>query len=239
VVDSRADWNELESALLGCRRCSRLIAHCSEIARVRRRAYRDQEYWAGPVAGFGDRAARLMLLGLAPGAHGANRTGRMFTGDRSGEWLYRALHRAGLANQPDSRARDDGLRLRHTFISAVCRCAPPANRPTKEEMERCREYLDREIELLPKLAAIVALGKIAWDAALRRALRLDPHALPRPRPRFAHGAEIELPLAAAGRPCLLIGCYHPSQQNTQTGRLTESMLDRALSRASEIALADA
>jgi uracil-DNA glycosylase family 4 len=204
---------------------------------VRRRAYRDQEYWGGPVAGFGDRRARLMLLGLAPGAHGANRTGRMFTGDRSGEWLYRALHRAGLANQPESRERDDGLRLRRTFISAVCRCAPPANKPTSEEMRRCSEYLDREIELLPKLAAIVALGKIAWDAALRRALRLDPQALPRPRPRFAHGAEIELPLAGAGRRCLLIGCYHPGQQNTQTGRLTEPMLDRVLSRASELVLA--
>lgn len=234
MIDGRDDWCSLDSEVIRCRRCPRLIAHRAEIARVRPRAYLDQTYWGRPVPGFGDRSARLLILGLAPGAHGANRTGRVFTGDRSGDWLYRALHRAGLASQPRSTGRDDSLQLRRTYVSAVCRCAPPANRPTPEEIARCRDYLDREFELLPQLGAVVALGRIAWDAAVGRARRMNGSAVPKPRPRFAHAAEVELPLAGGGRRCLLVGCYHPSRQNTQTGLLTEAMLDRVVCRASEI-----
>jgi uracil-DNA glycosylase family 4 len=221
-------WTRLEQDVVGCSRCPRLVAHRTEVARVRRRAYRDQRYWGRPVPGFGDRAGRILLLGLAPAAHGANRTGRMFTGDRSGEFLYAALHRVGLANRPESVSCQDGLALRDAFVTATCRCAPPQNRPSRDEIERCAEYLDREIDLLP-IEVVVALGRIAWDAALRRALRFGP--LPRPRPAFAHGAQTRLCLHADGRAVVLLGSYHPSQQNTQTGRLTPAMLDRVLRRA--------
>jgi len=202
---------------------------------VRRRAYRDQVYWGRPVPGFGDRRAAILLLGLAPAAHGANRTGRMFTGDRSGDWLYGALHRADLANRPESIGRDDGLVLRNVFITGVCRCAPPGNKPTKDEMSNCEDYLDREFELLRRLRVTLALGKIAWDAALRRVLRLDPERLPRPRPRFGHGAEVALPLGSGGATLHLVGSYHPSQQNTQTGRLTRPMFDNIIRRALHLA----
>ena len=175
------------------------------------------------------------MLGLAPAAHGANRTGRMFTGDRSGDWLYGALQRVGMSNQARSVGLDDGLELRGVFISATCRCAPPANKPTNEEMANCVPYLDREFELLGSLRVVVALGKIAWDAALRRVQRLAPDGLPRPKPRFSHGGECRLPFRAQEPPIWLLGSYHPSQQNTQTGRLTRAMFDRAMKRAATLA----
>ena len=228
-------WQRLERSVVSCERCPRLIDHCREVARTRRRAYRDQLYWGRPVPGFGDRKARILMLGLAPAAHGANRTGRMFTGDRSGDWLYAALHRVGLANQAQSVGRDDGLKLRGVFISATCRCAPPANKPTAEEEANCAPYLDREFDLLDGLRVVVALGKIAWDAALRRVQRAAPEGLPRPRPRFAHGAECRLPFRTPSDPIWLVGSYHPSQQNTQTGRLTRAMFDRVMKRATTLA----
>ena len=227
-------WSLLEREIVDCERCPRLRSHCTEVARVRRRAYRDQIYWGRPVPPFGAHRARILLLGLAPAAHGANRTGRMFTGDRSGDWLYAALHRVGLANRPTSTAADDGLVLSDAFISATCRCAPPGNKPTREEIENCRTFLDREFDLLDRLQVTVALGKIAWDAALQRSLRVVGE-LPRPRPVFGHGVELALPLRS-GAPLWLLGSYHPSQQNTQTGRLTRPMFDRVLRRA--VALAD-
>ncbi len=229
-TEPTAGWSELERRIVACGRCPRLRAHCTEVARVRRRAYRDQTYWGRPVPGFGDERARILLLGLAPAAHGANRTGRMFTGDRSGDWLYAALHRAGLANRPTSTARDDGLRLSGVYISAVCRCAPPGNKPTREEMTECEPYLDREFEWLHRLRVTVALGQIAWDAALRRVERADG-VLPRPRPTFGHGARTRLVLYPGRQPIWLLGSYHPSQQNTHTGRLTRPMLDSVLRQA--------
>ena len=232
---TQAAWSSLERELIGCEACPRLITHCREVARVKRRAYRNEPYWGRPVPGFGDRRARILLLGLAPAAHGANRTGRMFTGDRSGDWLYGALKRRGLANQGESTQRDDGLRLSDVFISAVCRCAPPGNRPTPDEMQNCTSFLDREFELLNRLRVIVALGKIAWDAALRHAERVTPGSVPRPRPVFGHCAESRI-VARAGRPPVeLLGSYHPSQQNTQTGRLTRPMTDAVLRRAAVLA----
>lgn len=228
-------WKQLENEIVGCECCPRLRRHCLEVARVRRRAYRDQTYWGLPVPGFGDRRARILLLGLAPAAHGANRTGRMFTGDRSGDFLYAALYRAGLASQAASTARDDGLILNDVYITATCRCAPPQNKPSREEMAACEPFLDRELELLGALRVTLALGKIGWDAALRRAARVAPNSLPRPRPAFGHGASTRVALRPAGPPLWLVGSYHPSQQNTQTGRLTPAMLDAAIRRAVELA----
>jgi uracil-DNA glycosylase family 4 len=212
-----------------CRACPRLVAWREEVARVRRRAYRDDVYWGRPVPGFGDPDARIVLVGLAPAAHGANRTGRMFTGDRSGDFLYAALHRAGLATQPCSRSRDDDLRLVGVFITAACRCAPPDNRPAPEELARCAPFLDRELALLGSARVLLALGAIGWAAVLGHLSRAGL-ALPRPQPRFGHGAEA--PLEGRG---VLLGSYHPSQQNTQTGRLTPAMLDAVLARAVELA----
>jgi uracil-DNA glycosylase family 4 len=220
---------EVARAVAACRACPRLVAWRERVAREKRRAYRDWEYWGRPVPGFGDPRARLLLVGLAPGAHGANRTGRMFTGDRSGDFLYAALHRAGLASQPRAVARDDGLRLRGAFISAACRCAPPGNRPLPVELARCAPFLDREVALLPRLGAVLCLGAVAWEAVLGHLARRGL-ALPRPRPRFAHGAELALP----GVP-LVVGSYHVSQQNTLTGRLTPAMFDRVLARAARAA----
>lgn len=214
---------QLESAIIRCRRCPELRAYCAEIGRTKRAAYREWEYWARPVPSFGDPAAALLIVGLAPGAHGANRTGRVFTGDRSGDFLYAALHRAGLANQPTSVSRADGLQLRGVAIAAALRCAPPANRPTPEQLARCRPWLVEEIAARsPRV--LLALGGIAWDATLAALAALGA-TIPRPRPRFEHGAEIQLERRT------LLGCYHVSQQNTFTGRLTPAMLDAALGRA--------
>jgi uracil-DNA glycosylase family 4 len=197
-----------------------------QVARERRAAFRAEEYWGRPVPGFGDPAARLLVCGLAPAAHGGNRTGRVFTGDRSGDFLYAGLHRAGLASQPTSRHVDDGLTLTGCYVTAAVRCCPPANRPTPQERANCRHFLEREILLLRRLVCVVCLGSFAWDALLGAlAGRL---AIPRPRPRFGHAAE-----ARVGDYTLL-GCYHPSQQNTFTGRLTPAMLDAVLARALEL-----
>jgi uracil-DNA glycosylase family 4 len=213
----------LSAEVCACRRCPRLVAWRERVAREKRAAYRSEEYWGRPVPGFGDPRARIVILGLAPGAHGANRTGRMFTGDRSGEFLYAALWRAGLASAPVSRSRDDGLRLFGAYITAAVRCAPPANRPTPQERDNCLPFARRELELLAGARVLLCLGAFAWEAALR----IVAPSL-RPRPRFAHGAEL------AGAPALL-GSYHVSQQNTFTGRLTPEMLDRVLARARELA----
>jgi uracil-DNA glycosylase len=222
----------LEARVVACRRCPRLVAWREQVAREKRAAFATEEYWGRPVPGFGDPAARVFVLGLAPAAHGGNRTGRVFTGDRSGDWLFAALHRAGLANQPTSVHRDDGLRLRECWIGAAVRCAPPANRPTPAERDNCLPYAARELDLLEDVRVIVCLGAFAWDAGLRvAALRGTPP--PRPRPRFGHGAE-----AAVGDHVLL-GCFHPSQQNTFTGKLTEAMLDDVFARARELASAGA
>ena len=190
--------------------------------------FRDRDYWARPVPGFGDPAGRILLLGLAPGAHGSNRTGRMFTGDGSGDFLYAALHAVGLANMPAARDRDDGMRLTDAYISAVVRCAPPANKPTPAERDRCLPYLVRELPLLTGVRVIVGLGAFGWDGALR-ALARRGDAIPRPRPRFGHGAEVRV------GPYRLLGAFHPSQQNTFTGRLTAPMFETVLRRAVELA----
>jgi uracil-DNA glycosylase family 4 len=200
------------------------VAWRERVAREKRAAYADEEYWGRPVPGFGDPAARVYVLGLAPAAHGGNRTGRVFTGDRSGDWLFAALYRAGFANQPTSTHPGDGLTLRDCWIAAAVRCAPPANRPTPAERDNCLPYAARELELLGDVRVVVCLGAFAWDAALRLA---TPR--PRPRPRFGHGAE-----ARVGERTLL-GCFHPSQQNTFTGKLTEEMLDAVLARARALA----
>jgi uracil-DNA glycosylase len=218
---------QLAAEIHACRRCPRLVAWREESAAAPPRRFLGEEYWARPVAGFGDPRARLAVVGLAPAAHGANRTGRMFTGDRSGDWLYAALHRAGYANQPESLRRGDGLRLRDAYVTAVVRCAPPANRPSPVERDTCLPYLARELELLEECQTIVALGAFAWDGTLRALRELGVEA-PRPRPRFAHGAE-----SRVGE-WTLLGCYHPSQQNTFTGKLTEPMLDAVFARAREL-----
>ncbi|HSR93521.1 MAG TPA: uracil-DNA glycosylase [Solirubrobacterales bacterium] len=217
----------LAAEVHACRRCPRLVAWREASAAAPPRRFQGERYWARPVAGFGDPHARLAVVGLAPAAHGANRTGRMFTGDRSGDWLYAALHRAGYANRPESVRDGDGLRLRDAYVTAVVRCAPPANRPAPAERDSCLPYLARELELLERCQTIVALGGFAWDGALRALRELGVEA-PRPKPRFGHGAE-----ASIGD-WQLLGCYHPSQQNTFTGRLTEPMLDRVFARALEL-----
>ncbi len=222
-----AGIKQLEREIIDCRRCPRLVAWREEVARDKRAAFADETYWGRPVPGFGDPDPQLVVLGLAPAAHGGNRTGRVFTGDRSGDWLFAALHRAGYANQPSSRRRDDGLKLDGCWVAAAVRCAPPANRPTPTERDTCLPYAVRELELLHRVRVIVCLGAFAWDAALRilTALGVAP---PRPRPRFGHGAE-----ATVDR-FTLLGCFHPSQQNTFTGRLTEAMLDEVMKRAREL-----
>jgi uracil-DNA glycosylase family 4 len=226
--NAKRDLARIEADVVRCERCPRLRRYCERVAREKRRAFAAEDYWGKPVPGFGDPAAKIWILGLAPAAHGGNRTGRVFTGDRSGDFLYAALHRAGLASQPTSIARDDGLVLAGAFVSAAGRCAPPANKPTREELANCAEYLDREARALLSLAVIVCLGAIAWDAALRSCVRREI-ALPRPRPRFAHGAHLAL------GDLELIGCYHVSQQNTFTGRLTPEMIDRVLETAKNAA----
>lgn len=213
----------LRDTIIACEQCPRLVAWRRHIAREKRAAYRDQEYWGKPVPGFGDPAARLLVCGLAPAAHGGNRTGRVFTGDRSGDWLYAALFRAGFANQPTSTHKDDGLALKGCYVTACVRCAPPDNKLTPDERDQCLDYLVEELRLLKKVRVIVCLGGFAWDGALR-ALRRLGHS-PAKKPRFAHSAE-----AGCG-PYVVLGCYHPSQQNTFTGRLTQPMLDAVFKRA--------
>jgi uracil-DNA glycosylase family 4 len=212
------DLAELEGSVTACRACPRLVAWREQVASEKRAAFADWSYWGRPVPGFGDPAARLLVLGLAPAAHGANRTGRMFTGDRSGDWLYGALYRAGFANQPTSSGPGDGLALADCWVTAPVKCAPPANKPTPGERDACAPYLAAECDLLP-LEAVVALGGFAWEAALAHFGR------PRPKPRFTHGAEVGL------EGVTLLGSYHVSQQNTFTGRLTEAMLDAVFARA--------
>ena len=212
----------LNKEIVACRKCPRLVKYREKVAREKRRAYREWEYWGKPVPGFGDAQAQLLILGLAPAAHGANRTGRMFTGDRSGDFLYAALHNAGFANQSTSLNRDDGLQLNNTYIGATCRCAPPDNKPLPRETLNCRSYLEREIEIL-KPKAILALGKIAWDGYLD-ILKQRGAIGSRELYKFAHGAEAEV----APQTPRLFGVYHPSQQNTQTGRVTPAMYAKVL-----------
>jgi len=218
----------LARTVIACRRCPRLVRYREQVARTKKREFADWTYWGRPVPGFGDPRAELLIVGLAPAAHGANRTGRMFTGDSSGRWLFRALHRQGFASQAASDHREDGLRVRNVFITAVVRCAPPGNRPARDEMVNCAGYLRRELALQSRVRVIVALGQIAFTQVLALAAD-DGVPLPRPRPKFAHGAAYLLD----GRhgPVELIASYHPSRQNTQTGRLTEGMLDAVFRRA--------
>ncbi|HVH68112.1 MAG TPA: uracil-DNA glycosylase [Gemmatimonadales bacterium] len=212
-------------AVIACTRCPRLRAYCRRVAREKKREFRDWEYWGKPVPGFGDANARLLVVGLAPAAHGANRTGRMFTGDSSGDWLYEALHRFGFASQPGSTSRDDGLRLSDCYITAAARCAPPANQPSRVELEHCRSYLADEVRLLSRVRVVVTLGHVAHDGWLKAAgwwARLAP----RERPPFRHGALTRLPDGT-----VVIASYHPSRQNTNTGKLTRDMWHRVFAQA--------
>ncbi len=217
--------NDLAQRVESCERCPRLVEWREQVGLEKRAAYRDQVYWAKPVPSFGDPQARVVLTGLAPGAHGANRTGRMFTGDRSGDFLYPALHRVGLANQPGSQFRGDGLKLSGCYITAAVHCVPPENKPSTEERDNCLPFLKEELLLLPHAKSIVCLGQFAWDATLRAVTSVPP----RPKPKFGHATEWETERFT------LIGCYHPSQQNTFTGKLTEQMIDTVLLRAIEVA----
>jgi uracil-DNA glycosylase family 4 len=227
ALDLDEQLTRLNCELVECRRCPRLVAWREQVAREKRAAFRDWDYWGRPVPGFGDRRARLLILGLAPAAHGGNRTGRIFTGDRSGDWLFASLHRTGFANQPISVHRDDGLNLSDCYITAPVKCAPPDNKPLLEERANCAPWLQRELALLNGIRVVVALGSYAWDVALRH---LGPM---RPKPRFGHGAEVALP-----NDRVLLGSYHVSQQNTSTRRLTESMLDAVFIRVRELLVED-
>jgi uracil-DNA glycosylase len=219
----------LQDEIVQCRRCPRLIAHCTEVARVKRRAYRDWEYWGKPVPAFGDVRAELLIVGLAPGAHGSNRTGRMFTGDGSGNVLYRVLHKTGFASQPGSLSRDDGQRLIGAYITAVARCAPPGNKPTRAEIANCRPFLERELDLLKNVKVVVALGRVAFDNYLSILWR---RGLIRSRAAFAFGHDRVFETAPGL--LVLISSYHPSQQNTSTGKLTEEMLTAVFRRARKV-----
>ncbi len=233
LAASAGSLTELDARSTVCRACPRLVAWREQVADTRRRAYADEQYWGRPVSGFGSDAPRILVMGLAPAAHGGNRTGRIFTGDRSGDWLYAALFRAGLANQPEATHAGDGLALRETRVTLGVRCAPPANRPNPGESAACAAWLTAELAwLLPTIRVVVVLGAIGWTALLR-ALSAAGVDVPRPLPAFGHGVEVALP----GGP-LLLGCYHVSQQNTFTGRLTEFMLDAVLARARQVALPD-
>jgi uracil-DNA glycosylase family 4 len=233
----------LSEEIVRCRRCERLVAWREQVAREPRASFAGQRYAAHPLPGFGDPSARVALLGLAPAAHGGNRTGRIFTGDRSGDFLFASLHRTGFANQPTSTGVDDGLALHDVWVTAAVRCAPPANKPTTQERDNCLPWSVRELRLLPDIRVVVCLGAFAWDAALRLRSELGGEPMPRPRPRFAHGAEDPAgprhgarPAAASTSPQFaLLGCFHPSQQNTFTGKLTAPMIDAVLLRARELA----
>ena len=225
---TRGELERIRDDLVACRACPRLVAWRERVAREKVARFVDETYWGRPVSGFGDHRARILVLGLAPAAHGGNRTGRIFTGDRSGDFLFAGLHRAGLANRPTSVSRDDGLRLRGVYVAAVNRCAPPGNRPTPQERDRCLPFLERELAALEDLRVIVAIGAFAWDGALR-AVVARGHPRITPKPRFGHGAEAE-----AG-PYRVVGCFHPSQQNTFTGKLTPAMLDDVIGRARALA----
>jgi len=222
------DLPMLGAAISDCFACPRLVAWREDQARIKVLRFRDEDYWARPVPGYGDEQARILLIGLAPAAHGGNRTGRVFTGDASGDFLWRAMFTVGLADRHSSRRGDDGLQLFGVRVAAAVRCAPPANKPTTDEQHACRPYLVRELELLTDLRVIVPLGSIGWDAALR-SLAAMGHATPRPKPRFGHAAEAQV------GPYTLLGSYHPSQQNTFTGKLTAPMLESVLARATELA----
>jgi uracil-DNA glycosylase family 4 len=219
-----AAWNRLNRQIVACERCPRLRTYCQAVAVEKKAEFREWDYWGLPVPNFGDPAARLVIVGLAPAAHGGNRTGRVFTGDRSGDWLYRALHKAGFANQPTSTSIDDGLQLRDCAITNPCHCAPPGNKPAREEIANCSEWFERTLALLP-VRVIVAMGQTAWERVIDHALAVDW--LKGPRPKFAHGAEV--PLDNSRR--WLIGCIHPSPRNTFTGRLTEPMFDAVFAQA--------
>lgn len=227
-MSAKKDLRIIQREVSECRKCPRLVDYRENVAREKRRAYREWDYWGHGVPGFGDGNAKLFILGLAPAAHGANRTGRMFTGDRSGDFLYAALHKAGFANQPTSQNRADGLQLRDAYIAASVRCAPPANKPLPSEIRNCREYLERELELL-RPRVVLALGKIAWDAYFD-VLKAQGHITSRARFYFGHGAEAELPDDLPR----LVGIYHPSQQNTQTGRVTPAMYAKVLRRIQKL-----
>jgi len=227
VSDSSTDLVALAAEIVECRKCPRLVRYRERVARTKRAAFLAWTYWGRPVPGFGDPHARLVIVGLAPAAHGGNRTGRVFTGDRSGDWLYRALYRAGFANRPTAVSRDDGLRLIDCYITAAVRCAPPQNRPTRAEFHRCRPYLEREIGLLTDARVVVALGRTAMDSFLR-AWGTTGHVVPRPRPEFRHGAAWSMP------PITLLASYHPSQRNTSTKLLTEPMFDAIFRKAREL-----
>jgi uracil-DNA glycosylase len=228
-------FGALRREVTSCTRCPRLVEWRERSAARPPRRYQGQSYWARPLPGFGDPRAAIVIVGLAPAAHGGNRTGRIFTGDRSGDWLYAALHRAGLANQPTSVSADDGLRLRGAYVTAVNRCPPPQNRPTTEERDNCLPYLVRELRLLRGGRVIVALGSFAWTGSLLALTALGAE-ISRPRPRFAHGAEAVIEVSGRDRPeWSLLGCFHPSQQNTFTGKLTEPMMDAVFARARELA----
>jgi uracil-DNA glycosylase family 4 len=214
-------WQQLQNDITACDRCPRLREHCTAIAQTKRAAFRDQTYWGKPIPNLGEPSARLLILGLAPAAHGANRTGRMFTGDRSGDFLFEAMHATGFCNQPTSLHKDDGLELIDCLITATAHCAPPANKPTPDEIANCQPFLDRTIDAMPALAGILALGKIGFDAALALYKRRGWLPAKSKRPQFAHGALYEFENAP-----FLIGTYHPSQQNTFTGKLTQSMLQK-------------
>jgi uracil-DNA glycosylase family 4 len=221
-----ATWNGLNRGIVHCEKCPELRRYCRGVARTKRKAFLGWEYWGQPVPNFGDPAARLLIVGLAPAAHGANRTGRMFTGDRSGEWLFRALHRAGFANQPIASSRDDGLELTDCAITAICHCAPPANQPTRQEVDNCRSWLAQTIDIL-SVRVLVALGSIAWKGTVDEIMKRSWYQ--GRRPKFVHGAMVAL----AGERWL-VGSYHPSQQNTFTGKLTEAMLDEVFCTAREL-----
>jgi uracil-DNA glycosylase family 4 len=226
------DLAAIERRVIACRRCPELRSYCATIAQEKKREHRDRPYWGRPVPAFGDSAARLLLVGLAPGAHGSNRTGRPFTGDASGVWLYRTLHRAGFANQAEQRDRDDGMVLRDVLITSAIRCAPPKNKPTPEQLRRCAPYLEAEIAALPALRVIIGLGAIGTRAAVD-ALERSGYTFERP-PRFAHGGEALARRPGSRRPIVLLASYHPSRQNTNTGVLTEVMFDRIFRRAKSL-----